>query len=201
MKNTDRILKILIVIATFIILSTLAVMAFLNFSGDNKSSNVRKTQDATTIRQISSTSEQTSTTSEKEETSTSSEDESEQRSALTTSMTRSTANVARTTERVTSQTVVQTTSRPTESVKTQANISLEEAIKENANEDRGEREESASAAGSSRTFSTQAQAHAYGVAEINRIAKENKRAASYVVKAIRDASGKVTGWQADIIVD
>ncbi|MDO4814154.1 MAG: hypothetical protein Q3988_03575 [Gemella sp.] len=174
----DRLLKILITIATLIILSTLAVLAFLNFSsGDSKSGS--RSQGTTTVRQITSTTNSTSksTTESSEETSEASSESS--RSTRTTPVTTvRTTNVRN-----------QTQDKPT----------IEEAIRENANEGRGERVEvTEEARTTGRVFATQAEAHAFAKTEVVRVSRETSKYASYVITAVRDASGKVTGWRVDI---
>lgn len=180
-KSTDRLLKVLIVIATLIILSTLAVLAFLNFSAESRND---RSQTVTTVRQVTSSTNSTSSTKTTETTETTEENEN---SSSTRSRTSSTTTARR------NAAVTTTTSEP---VKTQRSLSLEEAIEENANEARGER---VSTSGS-KSFDTQAEAHSYGSQEINRIAREEGQAASYVVEAVRDNDGKVVSWEAKITV-
>lgn len=171
MRNSkDRLLKVLIVIATFIILSTLAVLAFLNFSAEENRNN--REQTTTTIRKVTSSTSTTRTTETTEESSTTS--------------VRSTVRRAATQEQA------------AEPVSTQRELKLEEAIQENANENRGERVPTA--ASSSKSFDTQAAAHAYGQEEVNRIAREERKSASYAVKAVRDSKGEVTSWETEITV-
>lgn len=166
-RNSDRLLKFLIVLATLIILGTLATLAFLNFSGGENRND--RGENSTSVRKVTSSTSATTSTSETTEDS-------------STTSTRST--VRRTTQEQT-----------TEPVKTQRELKLEEAIKENANEDRGERVPVATS--SSKSFDTQAEAHAFGKEEVERIASEGK-AASYMVKAIRDSKGEVTSWETEI---
>lgn len=180
MKNSkDRLLKILIVIATLIILGTLAVLAFLNFSGSQAKND--RGLNTTTVRVMTSSTNSTSSTSTTEDA-----DDSSSSSTKTSTTSRSSQREA---ER--SQT------QPREEVKTQGNLSLEEAIKENANEGRGERATTSGSQG----FDSQAEAHAYGLKEINRIVNEEHKSASYVVKAVRDSDGKVVSWEAEITVE
>lgn len=175
----DRLLKILITIATLIILSTLAVLAFLNFSsGDSKSGS--RSQGTTTVRQITSTTNSTSksTTESSEETSEASSESSRSTRTTTPVTTVRTTNVRN-----------QTQDKPT----------IEEAIRENANEGRGERVEvTEEARTTGRVFATQAEAHAFAKTEVVRVSRETSKYASYVITAVRDASGKVTGWRVDI---
>lgn len=174
MRNSDRLLKILITIATLIILSTLAVLAFHNFSsGDSKSGS--RSQGTTTVRQITSTTESGSKSTTDETTEKLSNDVNS--ASPQTTGTTTTIATART---------------------TQSKLTLEKAIEENANEERGERVE---IAGKSKTFPTQAEAHAYGQSEVNKIAKQDSKRASYIVKAVRDENGKVTSWQTDITIE
>lgn len=100
---------------------------------------------------------------------------------------------------VTSKAPVRTTSnaQPTEPVKTQRSLTLEEAIEENAGEGRGERVNTTG----SKTFATQAEAHEYGLAETTRIGTEEKKAAFYVIEAVRDSSGKVVSWEVKITIN
>lgn len=180
MKN-DKLLKILIAVATFIILASLAVLAILNF-GDSSGNN--KSDRETTVRQITSLSNKDSATTEEKSTTVASSEKVSSNSAPKMSATQAT----RTT----------TTKATPSSTTTEEKPNLEKAIEENANEERGERATDSNVAISeyNKVFTNQAEAHAYASAETPKLAAKLNRRISYEIRAVRGSDNKVTGWEA-----
>lgn len=179
MQNKDKLLKILIAIATFLILISLGFLAIMNFSGNNNDKSSDRT--TTSVRQITSVSNSQSTTKETSSTEKTSE----------TSMVSKPTSKAKTEQapKVNSNTT-------TKSATANQNAELEKAIKENANEGRGE--PTVAISDYTKVFPTQSEAHAYAAAEVQNLSAKLGRTVNYEIRAVKDSNGKVTGWEANI---
>lgn len=180
MKKSERFLKMLIITAVGVIIFSVVVIAILNFTSVDKKAKNNSNQTNQTTTNKDSNKNKNSNSNNK-----SNKESNKSTSSSSTSSSKANENKPATTQENNSTSAKKSENKTNTSSKATENNSGNEA-------------NTAGVGNTGKVFSTQAEAHEYGKAEMERRIKTNKKYTEYVIKGIRDSKGAVTGWTVDI---